>query len=86
METQIKDLKIAEVAEQLSVSTNAVLSWIRSGALEAYNVARSETARPLYRVTQRALDDFKERRTQRVVKPNNNRKRQVLPSVIRKHL
>jgi hypothetical protein len=78
METQIKDLKISEVAKQMSVSQGAVLSWVRSGALKAYSVARSETARPIFRVTQSALDAFKNRRLYSAGNPGRPKKKSAL--------
>jgi predicted transcriptional regulator len=72
-----KDLRVSEVMKQMSVSQAAVLSWIKSGRLEAYNVAISETARPIYRVTQEALEAFKRSRGVVVKNDRRSRKKQV---------
>ena len=72
-----KDLKVSEVMKQMSVSQAAVLAWIKSGRLEAYNVAVSETARPIYRVTQDALDAFKESRSVGVINDRRSRSRKA---------
>ena len=50
-----------EVAEYLHVSPEQVRTLIRKGQIAANNVSAG-TKRPLYRITQRALDDFLSRR------------------------
>ena len=52
-----------EVAEYLHVSPEQVRTLIRKGQIAANNVSAG-TKRPLYRITQRALDDFLSRRWQ----------------------
>ena len=51
-----------EVADQLRVSPDKVLSWIRSGELRAVNVAKRLGGRPRYRVSIEDLAAFMERR------------------------
>jgi hypothetical protein len=72
-----KDLRVSDVMMQMSVSQAAVLSWIKSGRLEAYNVAICETARPIYRVTQEALEAFKRSRGITVKNDRLSRKKKV---------
>ena len=73
-----KDLRVADVMKQMSVSQAAVLSWIKSGRLAAYNCAISDTARPIYRVTQDALDEFKQNRAAVVSKNDRCSKKRPL--------
>jgi excisionase family DNA binding protein len=51
-----------EVADQLRVSPDKVLTWIRSGELRAVNVVKRVGGRPRYRVSVDDLAAFMERR------------------------
>jgi excisionase family DNA binding protein len=53
----------SEVATQLRVTTEQVRCLIRQGRLSAINVGTGPK-RPLYRITQQALNDFLNRRQQ----------------------
>ena len=59
----VKDMTTTEVATEMRVSQAAVLSWIKSGRLKAYNVAVTPLARPIFRITRDSLNDFKEGNT-----------------------
>ena len=52
-----------QVAEHLQVTAEQVRSLIRKGQLQAANVGTGKK-RPLYRITQQALNDFLNRRQQ----------------------
>jgi hypothetical protein len=78
-----RDLRVSDVMKQMAVSQAAVLAWIKSGKLAAYNAAISDTARPIYRVTQEALDAFKQSRT---VVPKNDRRSRKLASAVPKQI
>lgn len=52
-----------EVADKLKVTAEQIRSLIRSGQLSAVNISIG-TKRPLYRITQQALDDFLNHRYQ----------------------
>lgn len=56
----VKDMTTSEVAKEMRVSQAAVLSWIKSGRLKAYNVAVTPLARPIYRITRDSLIAFKD--------------------------
>lgn len=56
------DYKVSEITKLLRVSKNTVLDWIRAGAIVAYNAARPNSARPSYRITVKALEDFRQSR------------------------
>ncbi len=48
-----------DVAADLAVTPDKVLDWIRSGQLQAVNVATTPNGkRPRYRITPEALDEF----------------------------
>ena len=51
-------LTVPEVAKFLRVRPDKVLSWIRSGRLQGYNVAEKENGRPKYRVNPEHLEAF----------------------------
>jgi hypothetical protein len=52
-----------QIAKQLKVSPDKVLTWIRNGELVAFNAAtRPDSQRPRYRVTDEALLAFQARR------------------------
>jgi excisionase family DNA binding protein len=52
-----------EAAIKLKITTEQVRSLIRQGQISAFNVGTGKK-RPLYRITQRALNDFLDRRWQ----------------------
>jgi hypothetical protein len=56
---------VADVAEILSLSRNSVLALIHSARLTAFNVSAGEK-QARYRVTQQALQDFVQQRSQGV--------------------
>ena len=58
-----KLLTAEETAERLRITAEQVRSLIRKGQLAAINVG-SGLKRPLYRIREKALDDFLERRWQ----------------------
>lgn len=47
-----------EIAKRLKVKPETVITWIRSGRLQALNVASPGCRRPRYRVTPEALEAF----------------------------
>jgi len=53
------------IAKELSVKSQKVLSWIKSGELVAINLAESATGRPRWRIYRDAFDLFLENRTAR---------------------
>lgn len=50
-------------AQQLGVSENKVLAWIRTGQLKALNVASSVRNRPRWKITAEARREFEDSRT-----------------------
>lgn len=73
-----RDLKVSDVAKQLQISEAAVRTLISSGRLMAYNVAVSKLARPIYRITQESVDQF--RSSNAVVaqeKPHRERRKRI---------
>lgn len=55
----------AQVAELWGVSHDKVLAFIRSGELEAFNVASRRSSRPQFKIPRTALQAFQERRSGR---------------------
>jgi excisionase family DNA binding protein len=51
-----------QLAKQLGVSPEKVLTWIRSGELPGVNVAERLTGRPRWRISPEALEQFLKRR------------------------
>ncbi|MFN0199332.1 MAG: helix-turn-helix domain-containing protein, partial [Planctomycetaceae bacterium] len=51
------------IAQRLGVSPETVIGWIRSGELEAINVAQRGKSRPRYRVSPQSLADWELRRS-----------------------
>ena len=51
-----------DVGQQLRVSKDTVLDWIRAGALQAIDVRRPYSSRARYRITWDALESFKQAR------------------------
>lgn len=55
----------AQVAEMWGVSHDKVLEFIRTGELEAFNVASKKSRRPQFKIPLAALQAFQERRSGR---------------------
>jgi excisionase family DNA binding protein len=68
-----------EVAEHLQVTTEQVRSLIRKGQLQAANVSTGKK-RPLYRITQKALNDFLNQRQQPNLAAQNKKFKQLSPT------
>jgi excisionase family DNA binding protein len=68
----------SEVAEYLHVSSEQVRSLIRKGQLVATNVGAG-SKRPLYRVTQQALDNFMNRNWHSGLAVHNRKFKQLAP-------
>lgn len=51
-----------QLAKQLGVDSQKVLTWIRNGELRAVNVAERLTMRPRWRISSAALEEFLRRR------------------------
>jgi excisionase family DNA binding protein len=68
-----------EVAEHLQVTAEQVRVLIRRGQLSAVN-AGTGTKRPLYRITQEALEAFLNFRRQPVSKTQRKKFRQLAPT------
>lgn len=58
-------LNPAQVAELWGISHDKVLAFIRSGELEAFNVASRRSSRPQFKIPRTALQAFQERRSGR---------------------
>jgi hypothetical protein len=58
-------LNPAQVAEMWGVSHDKVLEFIRTGELEAFNVASKKSRRPQFKIPLAALQAFQERRSGR---------------------
>lgn len=56
-----------EFAEDMRVKPEKVVGWIRSGELEAVDVANEGSSRPRFRITPEAIEAFLKRR--RTTKP-----------------
>ncbi len=70
------DLTISDVASELRIRREGVVSLVKSGALEGYDVTPPGSRRKSYRITRQALDDFKARRSAQQSKPAKRRKRE----------
>jgi predicted site-specific integrase-resolvase len=58
-----------QYAQQLGVSENKVLAWIRTGQLRALNVASNVKNRPRWKITADARREFEESRTAKPSEP-----------------
>lgn len=58
-------LNPAQVAKMWGISHDKVLEFIRSGELEAFNVASRRSSRPQFKIARAALHAFQERRSGR---------------------
>ena len=73
---------VPQVARDLGVNRQKILSWIASGELIAVNIARqADGKRGRYRVTAAALADFlQSRQTRPPAKPMRRRRRVEAPA------
>lgn len=71
-----KKLSPAACAKRLDVGLDKVYAWIRSGELQAINVAMKPHGRPTYRIDQTDLANFQERRRVCKTDPQSLRRRQ----------
>jgi len=68
-----------QVARILAVAPETVIAWIRSGELDAINVAKSTARRPRYRIDIDDLKRFEQRRKVLPTKKTVSRKRKSCP-------
>ncbi len=61
--------RVAELAKLLQVKAEKIQHWIRTGELEAFNVASKPTGQPQWRVTDAALAAFQAKRTANLTEP-----------------
>lgn len=57
--TPRRHLTPPQVAEHLGVADSKVVAWIRTGELQAINVANRQCKRPRYAISVEALEAFK---------------------------
>ena len=74
-----------EIAKELGVGINKVLSWIESGELAAIDLRGPGSNRSRYKVTQEAIEDFLARRTTGP-KVRQTRKRRNLADTVPKYV
>ncbi len=71
-----------KLARYWAVSADKVLALIKSGELEAFNVATNRFGRPRYRISQDAIAAFEKRRAANQAPPINRRHAQHDANVI----
>lgn len=59
----------ADIARERKLRVSKVLTWIRTGELEAINLAEKRTGRPRWRISDEALAAFDAARSNRVRLP-----------------
>ncbi len=69
------DLTISDVAAELRIRREAVVSLLTNGILTGYDVTPPGARRKSYRITRQALDDFKAGRSAKSVKASRRRSR-----------
>lgn len=57
--TRVVDLSVSDVAHELRIRREHVVSLLKSGALKGYDVTPPGAKRNTYRITRAALEDFK---------------------------
>jgi hypothetical protein len=59
----LRGFTVAEVAASYRVKPHTVLSWIKAGWLQAANMAAASSTRPRWRISEKALEAFEDRRS-----------------------
>jgi hypothetical protein len=75
--TASSDLTISDVAREIRKRREHVVKLVESGALQGYDVTPPGAKRKSYRITRKALDNFKAGRSAQQSKPARRRTRQV---------
>lgn len=78
--TMSPDLTVSDVARELRIRREHVVRLLRSGTLKGYDVTAPGARRKSYRITRRALDDFKTGRTAAQPKSTKRRAQQSRPA------
>lgn len=68
-----------DIAVQLKVTSEQVRMLIRKGRLSAVNIGTG-TKRPLYRITEQALNDFLNQRGQHITKTSKKKFKRLAPA------
>ena len=71
------DLTISDVANEIRTRREHVVNLIKSGALQGYDVTPPGAKRKSYRITRKALDEFKAGRSATQYKQSKRRARVV---------
>jgi predicted site-specific integrase-resolvase len=80
--TNRSKLKVPQYAEESGVTQNTVLAWIRSGELQAINVARKPGGRPSWRISREAIERFEAARAATPTPVTTRTRRRKSPEVI----
>ena len=75
-----QDLTISDAAKELRTRRDNVVSFMKSGALQGYDVTPPGAKRKSYRITRRALDDFKAGRSATQQYKQSRRRARVVQS------
>ena len=61
--------RVIELAKMLKVKPEKIQHWVRTGELEAFNVASKPTGQPQWRITAEAVAAFKAKRAAKPTAP-----------------
>lgn len=67
---------VKDLCERFQVNEDMVLTWIRSGQLEAIDVGREGNKRPTWRITDNAVEAFEKKRNNQLYEAPKTKKRQ----------
>jgi len=82
-ERQVGDLTVSQVAKELHIRREVVVTVLKAGDLHGYDVTAPGARRKSYRITRAALDGFKDGRTIKTADKAPKRQRRVAPSAVR---
>lgn len=71
----MSDLTVSQVAKELHIRREAVVAFLKRGDLVGYDVTPPDGRRKSYRITRKALDDFKEGRSAKTPAPQKRMKK-----------
>ncbi len=77
------DLSVSQVAREMHIRRDVVIKFLKSGELTGYDVTAPGARKKSYRITRKAVDEFKERKTAKEPERVPQSRRRAAPVAVR---